>query len=84
MYQRDSNGLGCKVKTKQAKQDWNATSSINQPHGESSAQCLSNNIQHVLNAKVLAKSLTTSCQSVKVVTRWRGTTYKQCVIDVTT
>jgi len=84
MYQRDNNGHGCKVKTKQASNDWNEISSTKQPHGEGSEQCLSNNIQHVLNAKVLAKSLTTSCQSVKVVTRWRGTTYKQCVIDVTT
>lgn len=84
MYQRDNNGHGCKVKTSQAKRDCNAIGSIKQPRGENSAECLSNNIQHVLNAKELAKSLTTSCQSVKVVTRWRGTTYKQCVIDVTT
>jgi len=84
MYQRDNNDHGCKVKIKQVKHGPSVTSFIKQPHGGSSAECLSNNIQCVLNAKELAKSLTTSCQSVRVAIRWRGTTYKQCVIDVTT
>jgi len=83
MYQRENNARGCKVRTKQAKHDWNATSSINQAHGESYAQCSSNNIHCVSNAMALDKWLTTSFPSSKVVNRWRGTTYKQCVIDVT-
>ena len=84
MYQREKTGRGCKVRTKQAKRDWSATSSINQAHGESCAPCSSNEIHCALNAMELAKWLTTSFPSSKVVNRWRGTTYKRCVIDVTT
>jgi hypothetical protein len=83
MYQNENNGRGCKVRTKQAKQDWSETSFIKQPHGESCVGCLSNEIHCVLNAVELAKWLTTSFPSSKVVNRWRGTIYKQCVIDVT-
>ena len=83
MYQRENNARGCKVRTKQAKPDWNATSSIKQVRGESYAQCSSNNTRCVSNAMELDKWLTTSFPSSKVVNRWRGTTYKQCVIDVT-
>lgn len=84
MYQRENNARGCKVRTRPAKHDWNETSSINQAHGESYAQCISNEIHCALNAMELAKWLTTSFPSSRVVNRWRGTTYKRCVIDVTT
>ena len=84
MYQRENNARGCKVRTRPAKHDWNATSSINQAHGESYAQCISNEIHCALNAMELAKWLTTLNPSNRVVIRWRGTTYKRCVIDVTT
>lgn len=83
MYQRENNGLGCKVRTKQAKRDWNETSFTKQRRGESYVQCSSSAIHCVSNAKALDKWLTTSFPSSKVVIRWRGTTYKQCVIDVT-
>ena len=83
MYQRDNNGRGCKVKTNIPNNDWSEISSINQRRGESYAQCLSNNTHYVLNAAALAKSLTTSHPSSRVAIRWRGTTSKQCVIDVT-
>ena len=83
MYQRESNGLGCKVRNNKAKNDCNAISSTTQPHGVNYAQRLSNNTRCVSNAMELDKWLTTSCRSSKVVNRWRGTTYKQCVIDVT-
>ena len=83
MYQRENNGLGCKVRTKQANKELNATNSIKQTHGERYAICSSSDIRCVLNATALAKWLTTSSQSNKVAIRWSGTTYKQCVIDVT-
>ena len=83
MYQRENNGLGCKVRTKQASKELNATNSIKQAHGERSAICSSSDIRCVLNATALAKWLTTSSQSSKVAIRWNGTTYKRCVIDVT-
>ena len=83
MYQRENNGLGCKVRTKQVSNVKNETSSIKPVRGERSAICSSNDIHCVSNAMALAKWLTTSSQSNKVVIRWSGTTYKQCVIDVT-
>ena len=83
MYQNESKGLGCKVKTKQASNVRNATSSIKPVRGERSAICSSNDIHCVSNAMALAKWLTTSSQSNRVAIRWSGTTYKQCVIDVT-
>lgn len=83
MYQRENNGLGCKVRTKPAKRDWSETSSINPARGDNYAQCSSSAIRCVSNAMELDKWLTTSFPSSKVVNRWRGTTYKQCVIDVT-
>ena len=83
MYQRENNGLGCKVKTNTPNNDWSATSSINQRRGVNYAQCSSSDIHCVSNAMALAKSLTTSHPSSRVAIRWRGTTYKQCVIDVT-
>lgn len=84
MCQRDNNGRGCKVKTRPANNDWSGTSFINQPRGVNYAQCLSNKTHYVLNAAALAKSLTTSHPLSRVAIRWRGTTSKQCVIDVTT
>ena len=83
MYQRENNDRGCKVRNNTAKNAYNATSSIIQPHGVSYAQRSSNSIHCASNAMELAKWLTTSCRSSKVVNRWRGTTFKQCVIDVT-
>ena len=83
MYQRENNGLGCKVRNNKAKNDCNGTSSTTQPPGVSYAQRSSSNTQCVSNAMALDKWLTTSYPSSKVVNRWRGTTYKQCVIDVT-
>jgi len=83
MYQRESNGLGCKVRNNKAKNAYNETSFTIQPHGVSYAQRSSNNIHCVSNAMALDKWLTTSFPSSKVVNRWRGKTYKQCVIDVT-
>ena len=83
MYQRDNNGRGCKVKTNIPNNDWSEISSINQRRGVSYAPRSSNNIHCVLNAMVLAKWLTTSFPSSRTAIRWRGTTYKQCVIDVT-
>ena len=84
MYQRDNKGLGCKVKTKQANNDWSETSSINRAHGDHYEICSSSAIHYALNAAALAKWLTTSHPSSKVAIRWRGTTSKRCVIDVTT
>ena len=84
MYQRENNARGCKVRTKRAKHDWNATSFIKRQRGENYAPCSSNGTRYVSNATELAKWLTTLNQSNRVVIRWRGTTYKQCVIDVTT
>lgn len=83
MYQRENNGLGCRVRTKPANNAKNETSSIKPVRGERSEICSSKDIHCVLNATALAKWLTTSSQSNKVVIRWSGTTYKQCVIDVT-
>ena len=83
MYQKENNGLGCKVRNNKAKNDCNAISSTTQPLGVSYAQRSSSNTQCVSNAIALDKWLTTSYPSSKVVNRWRGTTYKQCVIDVT-
>jgi hypothetical protein len=84
MYPNENNGRGCKVKTKQASNERNETSSISHMRGDNFATCSSNAIHCVLNARELAKWLTTSSQSNRVAIRWRGTTYKQCVIDVTT
>lgn len=84
MYRNEKTGRGCKVKTKQVSKGLSATSSTSQQHGESYDQCSSSGIHYVLNAAELAKSLTTSHPSSRVAIRWRGTTYKQCVIDVTT
>ena len=83
MYQRESNGLGCKVRNNKAKNAYNETSFIIQPHGVSYEQRSSSNTLCASNAMELAKWLTTSCQSSKVVNRWRGKTFKRCVIDVT-
>ena len=83
MYQRENNGLGCKVRNNKAKSDYKGTSFTIQPHGVNYAQLLSNNTRCVSNAMELDKWLTTSCRSSKVVNRWRGKIYKQCVIDVT-
>lgn len=83
MYQRENNGLGCKVKTNTPTNDWSGTNSINQRRGVNYVQCSSSDIHCVSSAMALAKSLTTSHPSSRVVIRWRGTTYKQCVIDVT-
>ena len=84
MYQREKTGRGCKVRTKRAKHDWKGTSFTKRQRGENYAPCSSNAIHCVSNAMELAKWLTTSFPSSKVVNRWRGTTYKRCVIDVTT
>ena len=59
MYQRENNGLGCKVRTKQANKELNATNSIKQTHGERYAICSSSDIRCVLNATALAKWFTT-------------------------
>ena len=83
MYQRENNGRGCKVRNNIPRKDWNETNSIIQHRGESYAPHSLNNTHCVLNAMALAKSLTTSNPSNRVAIRWRGTTYKQCVIDVT-
>lgn len=84
MYLNENNGRGCKVKIKQASNERNETSSISHMRGDNFAQCSSNAIHCVLNAMELAKLLTTSFQSNRVAIRWRGTTFRQCVIDVTT
>lgn len=83
MYLRDNNGRGCKAKTNTPNNDWSGISSINRRRGVNYAQCSSSAIHYVLNAMALAKSLTTSHPSSRVAIRWRGTTCKQCVIDVT-
>jgi len=83
MYQGENNGRGCKVRNNIPNNDWNETSFIIQHRGANYAQHSSSNIHCVLNAMALAKSLTTSHPSNKVAIRWRGTTYKRCVIDVT-
>ena len=83
MYQRENNARGCKVRTKRAKHDWKGTSFTKRQRGENCAPCSSNEIHYALNAMELAKWLTTLNPSNRVVIRWRGTTYKQCVIDVT-
>ena len=83
MSQKENNVRGCKVKTSIPKSEWYGTNFTKQHDGGSSAQCLSNNTHYVLNAMELAKSLTTSHRSSKVVIRWRGTTCKRCVIDAT-
>ncbi len=84
MYQNENNARGCKAHTKAANKDWNATNSINRMHGDNCDQCSSNDIRCVLNAMELARWLTTSYRSSRVVIRWNGTTSKQCAIDVTT
>jgi len=84
MYQNENNARGCKAHTKAANKDWNATNSINRMHGDNCDQCSLNDIRCVLNAMELARWLTTSYQSSRVVIRWSGTTSKQCAIDVTT
>jgi len=84
MYQRENNGRGCKVKTKRAKHDWKGTSFTKRQRGENYAPCSSNAIHCVSNATELAKWLTILNPSNRVAIRWRGTTFKQCVIDVTT
>lgn len=84
MYQNENNDRGCKVRNNIPKNDWNGTNFITQRRGESYAPHSSNNIHCVLNAMALAKWLTTSFPSSRTAIRWRGTTYKQCVIDVTT
>jgi len=84
MYQKENAGLGCKVRTNTPKTGSSATSSTSQRRGESYDQCSSRDIRFVLNAAELVKSLTTSHQSNRVAIRWRGTTFKRCVIDVTT
>lgn len=84
MYQNENNDRGCKVRNNIPKNDWNGTNFITQRRGESYAPRSSNNIHCVLNAMALAKWLTTLNPSNRVAIRWRGTTYKQCVIDVTT
>ena len=84
MYQRDNNDRGCKVRNNIPKNDWNETNSTIQHRGASCDRCSSNDIRCVLNAAALAKWLTISFPSSKVAIRWSGTTYKRCVIDVTT
>ena len=84
MYQREKTGRGCKVRTKQAKHDWKGTSFTKRQRGENYAPCSSNGTRCVSNATELAKWLTTLNPSNRVAIRWRGTTFKQCVIDVTT
>ena len=84
MYQRENNARGCKVKTSPANNDWKETNSISQPHGEDCAECLSSGTRCVSNVKALAKWWTTSFPSKAAVIRWRGTTYKRCVIVATT
>jgi hypothetical protein len=83
MYQRENNDRGCKVRNNKAKNASSATSFTIQPHGVSYAQRSLNSTLCASNAMELAKWLTTSFPSSKVVNRWRGTTFKQCVIDVT-
>ena len=83
MYPNENNARGCKVRNNIPNNDWNETNFITQPHGANCDPCLSNDIHCALNATALAKWLTTSYRSSKVVIRWNGTTYKQCVIDVT-
>lgn len=83
MYQDENNARGCKVKTSSPNKEWNGTNSIKHQRGASSVLCSSNETHCVLSAMELAKWLTTSSRSSKVVMRWNGTTFKQCVIDVT-
>jgi len=84
MYQNESKGRGCKVKTSTPISDWNAISSTSQARGVDSDRCSSSNIRSVLSAVQLAKSLIILHPSNRVAIRWRGATFKQCVIDATT
>jgi len=82
MYQRENNARGCKDHNNIPTKDCHGTNFTIQARGENYDRHSSSNIHCVLNAMELAKWLTTSFPSSKVVNRWRGTTYKQCVIDV--
>lgn len=82
MYQNENNARGCKVRTKAANKDWNEINSINRMRGDNYDQCSSSAIHCVLNARELARWLTTSSRSSRVVIRWNGTISKRCAIDV--
>lgn len=83
-YQRGNNARGCKVKTKQAKDARNATSSIKPHHGDDCVPCSSSGSRCVSSVKVSAKWSTTSSQSNKVVNHWSGEICKRCATDATT